>query len=292
VGAPSLLTWQSDVLFVLDDSRKIWRAEGNQVNDVTPDDNTIWKSTTAIAVFTQNLYVLDAASGQLWKHESPDSISFTKGTAYLATPLVPNTAASLAIDGDVWIVTTTNEIQRFRRNPLALTAGRGDFTPKWQGETVRPAAIQAVNGQTNIYVLDPAARYVVQLSRDGRELLRVALPPTLAAPPAPSRCSTTAGRSTGPHSSGRSRARGTSIRSKPSSHCSHTSSCTAGGSTCSETCSTCGSSATTSRTTWAACRSSGSTSYAERSLRSVRDSSRRPRWSARQARSRASLART
>src|SRR5206468_3398371 len=85
VGAPSLLTWQSDVLFVLDDSRKIWRAEGNQVNDVTPDDNTIWKSTTAIAVFTQNLYVLDAASGQLWKHESPDSISFTKGTAYLAT---------------------------------------------------------------------------------------------------------------------------------------------------------------------------------------------------------------
>ncbi|TMC55713.1 MAG: hypothetical protein E6I57_00950 [Chloroflexi bacterium] len=181
VGAPSLLTWQSDVLFVLDDSRKIWRAEGNQVNDVTPDDNTIWKSTTAIAVFTQNLYVLDAASGQLWKHESPDSISFTKGTAYLATPLVPNTAASLAIDGDVWIVTTTNEIQRFRRNPLALTAGRVDFTPKWQGETVRPAAIQAVNGQTNIYVLDPAARYVVQLSRDGRELLRVALPPTLAA---------------------------------------------------------------------------------------------------------------
>src|SRR5207247_9048512 len=136
VGAPSLLTWQSDVLFVLDDSRKIWRAEGNQVNDVTPDDNTIWKSTTAIAVFTQNLYVRDAASGQLWKHESPDALSSTRGTAYLATPLVPNTAASLAIDGDVWIVTTTNELQRFRRNPLGLAAGRVVFATTWQGESV------------------------------------------------------------------------------------------------------------------------------------------------------------
>jgi hypothetical protein len=182
VGAPSLVTWQSDVLFVLDDAHKIWRAEGDQVQDVTPADNASWKSTTAIAVFTQNLYVLDAASGQLWKHESPDSETFAKATAYLATPLAANTAAWLAIDGDVWIVTTTNEIQRFRRNPLALTAGRVDFAPKWQGETVRPTMIQAVNGQTNIYVLDPAARYVVQLSRDGRELLRVPLSPTL--PPA------------------------------------------------------------------------------------------------------------
>jgi hypothetical protein len=180
VGAPSLVAWQSDVLFVLDDGRRLWRAEGDQVKDVTPADQATWKSASAVAVFTQNLYVLDAASGQLWKHESPDSLTFTKGSAYLATPLAPNTALSLAIDGDVWIVTSSNEIQRFRRNPLALTAGRVDFTPKWQGEAVRPAQIQAVNGQANIYVLDPAARVVVQLSRDGRELLRVPLSPTLA----------------------------------------------------------------------------------------------------------------
>jgi len=179
VGAPAIVTWQSDVLFVVDDGRKVWRAEGDQVQDVTPADRDTWKSATAAAVFTQNLYVLDSASGQLWKHESPDSVAFAKGTAYLATPLPPNTAVSLAIDGDVWIVTTTNEIQRFRRNPLALTASRIDFAPKWQGEAVRPNAIQAVNGQTNIYALDAASRVVVQLSRDGRELLRVPLPPTL-----------------------------------------------------------------------------------------------------------------
>jgi len=180
VGAPTLVTWLNDVLFVLDDGRSLWRAEGDQVKDVTPADRDTWKSTTAAAVFTQNLYVLDSASGQLWKHESPDSLTFARGTAYLAAPLPPNGAVSLAIDGDVWIVTSSNEIQRFRRNPLALTAGRVDFAPKWQGEAVRPAQIQAVNGQANIYVLDPVARVVVQLSRDGRELLRIPLSPTLA----------------------------------------------------------------------------------------------------------------
>jgi hypothetical protein len=79
----------------------------------------------------------------------------------------------------VWIVTSTNEIMRFRRNPLATTAVRVDFAPRWQGEALHPTAIQAVNGQTNIYVLDAVAHAVVQLGRDGRELQRIGLPATL-----------------------------------------------------------------------------------------------------------------
>jgi hypothetical protein len=179
VGAPALVAYQGDVLFALDDARKLWRAEGDQVKDVTPSDAASWKSATALAVFTSNLYVLDTVSGQLWKHESGDTLSFGKATAYLATALPANTALSLAIDGDVWIVTSANEIQRFRRNPLATTAARVDFTPRWQGEALHPVAIQAVNAQTNIYVLDAVAHAVVQLGRDGRELQRVILPATL-----------------------------------------------------------------------------------------------------------------
>ena len=179
VGAPTRVSWQSDVLYVLDDAHKLWRAEGDQLRDVTPDDRSAWKSADAVAVFTLNLYVLDAASGQLWKHESSDGVSFGAATPYLATSLAANTARSLAVDGDVWIVTSGSEIIRFRRNPLVTTAGRVDFTPKWQGEPAHPSAIQAVAGQTNIYVLDAVGRTIVQLARDGRELLRLPLSPTL-----------------------------------------------------------------------------------------------------------------
>ncbi len=179
VGGPTLVAYQADVIFSLDDARKLWRAEGDQVKDSTPADSATWKSATAVAVFTSNLYVLDAASGQLWRHESTDSITFGKASAYLAAPLAPNTALSLAIDGDIWIVTTASEIQRFRRNPLVTTAARVDFTPRWQGEVLHPVAIQAVNTQTNIYLLDAVAHTIVQMAKDGRELLRVSLPTTL-----------------------------------------------------------------------------------------------------------------
>src|SRR5205823_359639 len=179
VAAPSLVSWQADALYVLDDARRLWLAEGDQVNDVTPSGIAAWKSTTAIAVFTLNLYVLDTASGQLWKHESNDGVSFGGATPYLAAPLAANTARSLAVDGDVWIVTSASEIMRFRRNPLVTTAGRVDFTPRWQGEPPHPTAIQAVASQTNIYVLDAVGRTIVQLARDGRELLRIPLSTTL-----------------------------------------------------------------------------------------------------------------
>ena len=179
VGAPTLVSWQADVIYALDDARKVWRAEGDQVKDVTPA-GAAWKSTDGVAVFTLNLYVLDSASGQLWKHESSDGIAFGEATPYLDKAIAANTARSLAVDGDVWIVTSTGEILRYRRNPLVTTASRVDFTPRWNAAAPHPTAIQAVAGQTNVYVLDAIGRTVTQLTRDGRELLRVALPPTLS----------------------------------------------------------------------------------------------------------------
>ena len=179
VEAPALVSWQGNVLYSLDGARKLWRAEGDQLRDVTPSDSASWKSAAAIAVFTENLYVLDSAGGQLWKHESIDGVTFGKAGAYLATALPANTAQSLAVDGDVWIVTSAGDIVRFRRNPLVTTASRVDFIPRWQGAAPHPTAVQAISGQTNIYVLDAPGKLVVQMTRDGRELARVALPATL-----------------------------------------------------------------------------------------------------------------
>jgi len=109
-------------------------------------------------------------------------VSFGKAGAYLATALPADSARSLAVDGDVWIVTSTGEIARFRRNPLVTTASRVDFIPRWSGAAPHPTTVQAISGQSNLYVLDAPGRLVVQMSRDGRELVRIALPATL--PPA------------------------------------------------------------------------------------------------------------
>jgi len=181
VGSPVHLALQDPAVYTLDDAGKLWRREGDQVVDVTPADRAKWKAPASIALFTDNLYVLDAESGQLWKHESNDGVRFGPAIAYLSAPLAPNTARGLAVDGDVWIVTSAGELQRFRRNPLVTTVARIDFVPRWEGTAPRANAIQAIDVQRSIYVLDSVGKLLVQLTRDGREIARFALPPDLPA---------------------------------------------------------------------------------------------------------------
>ena len=179
VGSPVQVALQDFAVYSLDDAGKLWRAEGNEVADVTPEDRDKWKTPTSIAVFTNNLYVLDSETGQLWKHESNDGAQFRQAIGYLSTPLAPNTARALAIDGDVWIVTSAGDVQRFRRNALVTTAARIDFVPRWEGTAPRANGIQAIDAQRSIYVLDSVGKLVVQLTREGREIARFALPPGL-----------------------------------------------------------------------------------------------------------------
>ena len=182
VGSPVQVALQDFAVYSLDDAGKLWRAEGNEIADVTPEDRDKWKTPAAIAVFTNNLYVLDSETGQLWKHESNDGAQFRPAIGYLSTPLAPNTARALAVDGDVWIVTSAGDVQRFRRNALVTTAARIEFVPRWEGTAPRANAIQAIDAQRSIYVLDSVGKLVVQLTREGRELARFALPSGL--PPA------------------------------------------------------------------------------------------------------------
>ncbi len=182
VGSPVLVALEDLAVFSLDDAGKLWRAEGDQVIDVTPADRDKWKTPASIALFTGNLYALDAETGQLWKHESNDGIHFGAAIGYLSTPLAPNTARALAVDGDVWIVTSAGDVQRFRRNTSVTTAARIEFVPRWEGTAPRANAIQTIDVQRAIYVLDSVGKLIVQLTRDGRELARFALPPGL--PPA------------------------------------------------------------------------------------------------------------
>ena len=184
VGAPRLVAAQAEVLYAIDEAKRIWRAEGNGVADVTPQQSESWKSVDSVAIFLSNLYLLDATSGQVWKHESADGVRFDRPQGYLAEALPPGTARSLAVDTDIWVVTTQGEILRYRRLSSAFTATRVDFKPRWSGEPIRPSAVQALDAQRSIYLLDGPGKRVVQMSRDGGEVARFALPTSLPEPSA------------------------------------------------------------------------------------------------------------
>ncbi len=184
VGTPVAVAAVEEAVYTIDDQRRVWKAEGNTVVDVTPPDADKWKSVSGLAMFVGNLYVLDSVSGQLWKHEPDRAGKFGAAVPFIAAPLAPNTARSVAVDGDVWIVTVTGEVLRLRRQGLATAASRIDFTARWDGDPARPVAVQALEAQRSLYFLDAAGRRVVRMTRDGRETARFALAADLLPPTA------------------------------------------------------------------------------------------------------------
>jgi hypothetical protein len=184
VGAPRLVGNLNEVVYSLDDQKRVWRVEGPGVADVTPDDSSTWKSADAFAVFVANLYVLDATSGQVWKHESFPGTGFQRAQAYLTDPIPAGVGRWIAVDQDIWIVTVPGDILRFRRLTTSFTATRVDFVPRWTGAAVKPTALQAIDIQRAIYLLDAPNKLVVQMNRDGGEIARFALPRNLPEPSA------------------------------------------------------------------------------------------------------------
>jgi cytoskeletal protein RodZ len=183
VANPLLVTAVDNALFTIDDANRVWKAEGNTVVEVSPEGRDKWKSVSGLVNFSANLYVLDTASGQIWRHEE-DRGKYLAAEGVLAQALAPNAISSVAVDGSIWITTTAGDIGLFKRVGLATTATKADFTARWIGEPVKASAIQAIDSQRSIYVLDAPGRRLVQLTRDGREVARFDLPKDLPPPTA------------------------------------------------------------------------------------------------------------
>ena len=181
VGTPLLVTAIDNSLFAVDDQSKIWKAEGNTVVEATPPGTDKWKSIVGLVSFSGNLYVVDTGAGQIWRHEG-DKERFLAADPVLAQAFAPNSITSAAVDGSIWVTTSAGDVGLFKRVGLATTATKADFTIKWIGEPVRATAIQAIDSQRNIYILDAPGRRIVQLTRDGREVARFALPRDLPPP--------------------------------------------------------------------------------------------------------------
>ena len=183
VRTPLLVTAIDNALYSLDDQGKVWKAEGNTVVEEALPGSDKWKTVVGLLSFTGNLYVVDTGSGQIWRHEG-DRDRFLPADPVLAQAFAPNSITSAAIDGSIWVTTAAGDVGLFKRAGLATTATKADFTIKWTGEPVKATAIQAIDSQRSIYLLDAPGRLVVQLTRDGREVARFALPRDLPPPTA------------------------------------------------------------------------------------------------------------
>jgi hypothetical protein len=184
VGTPLSVVAQEVALLTIDDGRAVWRAEGATIERIELPGTETWKGVTDIATFVGNIYVLDGPSGQLWRYE-PGFRGVLQGPlAFLPEPLPADSAKAVAVDGDIWILTSDGAVQRYRRQGIDPVLTRLPFEPRWVGAAPKATSLQAIDSQRWIWLLDAASRTLVQVGRDAREIDRFQLPERLPPPSA------------------------------------------------------------------------------------------------------------
>lgn len=85
------------------------------ISTIVENDPT-WQTIGGIALFNGNIYVVDSAAGEIWRYPGLTSGVGEKqkwlgsGVSLSATDI-----ADMAVDGDLWLLTRTGSIKRYRR---------------------------------------------------------------------------------------------------------------------------------------------------------------------------------
>jgi hypothetical protein len=116
----------------------------------------------ALVAYGGNLYLLDAGKGRIWKYTATEA-GFTERREYLNPDTLPDLsrAASMAIDGSVW-VTTDGKIVRFTQGKEQTFVIQGLELPFGQ-----QLQIFTSDSATHLYILDGANKRVVVLDKEG-----------------------------------------------------------------------------------------------------------------------------
>lgn len=185
----ALLDWQSRTVYTLDipskkgeivaggnaySKSKLIAIHGESIYVLTDDQivstnvrkSEEWKSISALSAYGGNLYLLDSGASRIWKYVATDS-GFSKINEYLNPDVFVDLsgATSLAIDGAVWIGTSEGQIIRFVQGRQETFVPQG-VDPAIAGRVV----VYASDATNNLYILEPAAKRVVVLDKEGMYL--------------------------------------------------------------------------------------------------------------------------
>ncbi len=121
--------------------------------------NADWPSGVALATYFENAYVLSPTAETIWKLAGSGTELSSPSAYTQAQPEIAQ-AVDLAIDGDIWVVSDTGKILRYRNGQ------RAEFTPSGLAEPLTSAqSIVTSRTGTHVYVL--SGRRIVALTKSG-----------------------------------------------------------------------------------------------------------------------------
>ncbi len=148
-------------LLVLDDQRRLFSVTEDGVAPLVVRDAQEWGSLDGAATFDGSLYILDAASNQVWRYP-PTNVGFDSERTGLLGEADLSGATALAIDDGLYVLFEPGGIRRFVsgvEQPFAMAGiDRG---------LLAPASLTG-DGEGGLLVVDRGNKRLVSLSPDGR----------------------------------------------------------------------------------------------------------------------------
>lgn len=116
-----------------------------------------------IFVYSQRLFTLDTVNNQIYKH-NPTQTGYDKGTTWLKnTANNISDAASLAIDGDLFVLKKDGAILKYTSGLMQ------DFIITGLDPSLdNPSLLWTYNGVNNLYILEPTNKRVIVLDKNGK----------------------------------------------------------------------------------------------------------------------------
>jgi hypothetical protein len=132
-----------------------------------------WGTIGSLVIFGGNIYLLDTEKGRIWKYVATEKAApgggqgFSDLREYLNPDTLPNLshATSMAIDGSVWVGTSTGTIMRFAQGQEQTYIPKGIDTPLGSH-----LVVYTNDELKNLYVLDNQNKRVVLLDKEGMYL--------------------------------------------------------------------------------------------------------------------------
>ena len=165
VGAADAPGGQGRLLILDEDRRLFGYVPGGTVAPLTWRDPGELGSVDAAATFAGNLYILDGASGQVWRYLPTDS-GFDSERSLLVEADLEGTR-ELAVDGDVYLLTDDGRLRRFvdgLEQPFPMTGiDRALLGPVSLTSDGADGLLVADRGNRRLVVFDAEGRFRRQL---------------------------------------------------------------------------------------------------------------------------------
>ncbi|MCB9802769.1 hypothetical protein H6761_01985 [Candidatus Nomurabacteria bacterium] len=160
----TLADWPKQNKLILSDDQKyyIFNLDNQKIESFEFTKNSGNTKVQDMAIYSNNLYVLDDANSQIFKYPERGS-SFSNGSSWLKEEIDLKQAYSLAIDGDLYLTLDNGEIKKLRKGKLET------FSYQQPHPVIGQKAIIKTFAESELlYLIDPDNQRVIIFDKEGK----------------------------------------------------------------------------------------------------------------------------